>query len=161
MSTFLAAAEELRIRGLSEKTPEQMAAVKSQLQQPPTAATSSKKMSAEESGKESSSSSRIPQFPKNSPTIPQEYSNDGSPAAKRMRQSDGETEPGDDGGGGGGGEDEEGYDEAGGEDGGDGYYNHVDMYGRVVEEGEATPAQGMNRLSTDCSIRSRTWVSFT
>ena len=154
MSTFLAAAEELRIRGLSEKTPEQMAAVKSQLRQSPTAATSSKKMSAaeESGGKESSSSSRIPQFPKNSPTIPhQEYSNDGSPAAKRMRQSDGETEPGDDGGGGGE-EDEEGYVEAGGEDE-DGYYNHVDMYGRVVEEGEATPAQGKNGLSTgQCCI---------
>ena len=54
------------------------------------------------------------------------------------------------GGGGGGEEDEEGYVEAGGEDDGaeDGYYNHVDMYGRVVEEGEATPAQGRNGLST-------------
>ena len=71
LSTFLAAAEELRIRGLSEKTPEQMAAVKSQLAQSPSAAaTSSKKMvAAEEGGKESSS--RIPTFPKNSPSIPQ------------------------------------------------------------------------------------------
>ena len=76
LSTFLAAAEELRIRGLSEKTPEQMAAVKSQLARSPAAAaaaTSSKKMAAaaaeEGGGKESSS--RIPAFPKNSPSIPQ------------------------------------------------------------------------------------------
>ena len=71
LSTFLAAAEELRIRGLSEKTPEQMAAVKSQLaQSPAAAATSSKKMvAAEEGGKESSS--RTTAFPKNSQSIPQ------------------------------------------------------------------------------------------
>ena len=131
-----------------------MAAVKSQLQQPPTTATSSKKI-GEEGNKESSS--RIPQFPKSSPTIPQEYSSDGSPVAKRMRQSDGETEPGDDGGGGGGGEEEEGYAE-GGEEDGDGYYNHVDMYGRVVEEGEATPAQGKLRSVQGCSISSETCV---
>ena len=70
---------------------------------------------------------------------PQEYSNDGSPLAKRMRQSDGEAEAGGDGGGGG--EEEDGYVAEGAEDA-DGYYNHVDMYGRIVEEGEATPAQG-------------------
>ena len=71
---------------------------------------------------------------------PQEYSNDGSPVAKRMRQSDGEAETGEDGGGG---EEEDGYVAEGAEDA-EGYYNHVDMYGRIVEEGEATPAQGKN-----------------
>ena len=71
LSTFLAAAEELRIRGLSEKTPEQMAAVKSQLAQSPTAAaTSSKKMAAAEEGSKESSS-RTTAFPKNSQSIPQ------------------------------------------------------------------------------------------
>ena len=73
---------------------------------------------------------------------PQEYSNDGSPLAKRMRQSDGEAEAGGEDGGGGG-EEEDGYVAEGAEDA-DGYYNHVDMYGRIVEEGEATPAQGKN-----------------
>ena len=33
-----------------------------------------------------------------------------------------------------------------GEDGGDGaYYSHVDMYGRVVTEGEGSPAQGRDQ----------------
>ena len=58
LSRFLAAAEELRIRGLSEKTPEQMAAVKSKLQQPPSSSSSpsssSKKAASAESNKESS-----------------------------------------------------------------------------------------------------------
>ena len=71
-----------------------------------------------------------------------------------MRQSDGEAETGeDDGEGGGGGEEEDGYAAEGAEDA-DGYYNHVDMYGRIVEEGEATPAQGKNTLS------SRSWCFF-
>merc|ERR1712066_398764 len=67
-----------------------------------------------------------------------------------MRQSDGETEHGDEGDGGGvGGDEEDGYVEGedAGEDGGDGaYYSHVDMYGRVVTEGEGSPAQGEDPL---------------
>ena len=42
--------------------------------------------------------------------LPQEYSNEDSPVAKRMRQSDGETEHGDEGDGGGvGGDEEDGW----------------------------------------------------
>ena len=55
---------------------------------------------------------------------------------------------------GGGGGDEDGYAEAGEEED-DGYYNHVDMYGRIVEEGEATPAQGRKIFYTGCSISLR------